>query len=214
MRLIGGATWCLLRLASCVQRPDPGVPREMRHNSRRYAVTGVPRRCPVRHICAPVHADSVPQRRQVRSQNVRPRLPHVATGEDRGATHSRDLSCTRLRQKLADRRGQADVLKQVFLDQFVHNPFVLFPTFYALKSVLHGGTIKQGVATCVQQSWSLCGHAPHNGVRVECYHLVCVRVRVRVCLRVRVSLLRPSGLLTTRGRTSLHAGRCGSPHSS
>ena len=38
-----------------------------------------------------------------------------------------------LSARLADRAGQADVIKQVVLDQFVHHPFVLFPCFYIVK---------------------------------------------------------------------------------
>eukprot|EP00931_Biecheleriopsis_adriatica_P063244 TRINITY_DN38255_c0_g1_i1.p1 TRINITY_DN38255_c0_g1~~TRINITY_DN38255_c0_g1_i1.p1 ORF type:complete len:210 (-),score=40.91 TRINITY_DN38255_c0_g1_i1:44-673(-) len=44
------------------------------------------------------------------------------------------------REKLADTPGQITVLKQVFLDQFVHHPFVLFPAFYQVKEFIEGGT--------------------------------------------------------------------------
>jgi len=45
-----------------------------------------------------------------------------------------------LREKIADRAGQAAVLKQVSLDQFVHHPFMLFPAFYQVKELIEGGT--------------------------------------------------------------------------
>ena len=41
--------------------------------------------------------------------------------------------------RLIDRRGQLDVLKQVALDQFVHHPFVLIPAFYCLKESVESG---------------------------------------------------------------------------
>jgi len=43
------------------------------------------------------------------------------------------------RQKLADTAGQVTVVKQVFLDQFVHHPFVLFPAFYTTKQFMEDG---------------------------------------------------------------------------
>mmetsp|Transcript_104485 Transcript_104485/g.204933 ORF Transcript_104485/g.204933 Transcript_104485/m.204933 type:complete len:229 (+) Transcript_104485:99-785(+) len=49
-----------------------------------------------------------------------------------------------LREKLADRAGQATVVKQVVLDQFVHHPFVLFPAFYQVKEFVEGGTPRDG----------------------------------------------------------------------
>ncbi|CAK9059084.1 unnamed protein product [Durusdinium trenchii] len=48
------------------------------------------------------------------------------------------------REKLADRQGQRTVLKQVFLDQFVHHPFILFPAFYQVKEFIEGGTASEG----------------------------------------------------------------------
>ena len=42
-------------------------------------------------------------------------------------------------ERLADRKGQLDVLKQVALDQFVHHPFVLFPAFYCVKETIEAG---------------------------------------------------------------------------
>lgn len=47
-----------------------------------------------------------------------------------------DLSLT---EKLADRDGQIDLIKQVCLDNFVIIPFFFFPTFHTLKEVIQGG---------------------------------------------------------------------------
>ena len=46
-----------------------------------------------------------------------------------------------VRERLADRAGQAVVLKQVALDQFVHHPFMLFPCFYTVKEFIEQGTL-------------------------------------------------------------------------
>jgi len=48
-------------------------------------------------------------------------------------------------QKLTDRPGQKDLVKQVFYDNFVHYTFVYFPVFYAFKELINsrdkpGGT--------------------------------------------------------------------------
>lgn len=48
------------------------------------------------------------------------------------------------REKLMDRVGQRTVLKQVFLDQFVHHPFILYPAFYQVKEFIEGGTPSEG----------------------------------------------------------------------
>ncbi|CAE7711200.1 SYM1 [Symbiodinium sp. CCMP2456] len=48
------------------------------------------------------------------------------------------------RAKLADRAGQRNVLAQVFFDQFVHHPFLLYPAFYQVKELIEGGTPLQG----------------------------------------------------------------------
>eukprot|EP00439_Symbiodinium_sp_Y106_P023927 s2608_g2.t3 len=48
------------------------------------------------------------------------------------------------RAKLADRVGQRNVLAQVFFDQFVHHPFLLYPAFYQVKELIEGGTPLQG----------------------------------------------------------------------
>lgn len=49
-------------------------------------------------------------------------------------------------ERLADRAGQLTVLKQVALDQFVHHPFVLFPTFYCVKESIEQHTFNARVA--------------------------------------------------------------------
>ncbi|CAE8614460.1 unnamed protein product, partial [Polarella glacialis] len=41
-----------------------------------------------------------------------------------------------LREKIADTAGQGIVLQQVFVDQFVHHPFFLFPAFYQVKEFI------------------------------------------------------------------------------
>ena len=44
-------------------------------------------------------------------------------------------------------------MQQVFLDQFVHHPLLLFPTFYALKAVINGDSVVDGLQQCVQRAW-------------------------------------------------------------
>jgi len=56
------------------------------------------------------------------------------------------------RDKLADRAGQAVVLKQVFLDQFIHHPFFLFPAFYQVKEFIEGGTPSEAF-TKFRKNW-------------------------------------------------------------
>ena len=57
-----------------------------------------------------------------------------------------------LRSKLADRAGQAVVLKQVGLDQFLHHPFLLFPAFYTFKQVVEdGGVSSHTVGTALNK---------------------------------------------------------------
>lgn len=52
------------------------------------------------------------------------------------------------REKLADKMGQKVVLQQVFLDQFVHHPFMLFPAFYQVKEFIEGGRPMDGLRKC------------------------------------------------------------------
>eukprot|EP00927_Polykrikos_kofoidii_P003862 TRINITY_DN11551_c0_g2_i1.p1 TRINITY_DN11551_c0_g2~~TRINITY_DN11551_c0_g2_i1.p1 ORF type:complete len:218 (+),score=33.17 TRINITY_DN11551_c0_g2_i1:52-705(+) len=49
------------------------------------------------------------------------------------------------REKLADRAGQLVVSKQVALDQLVHHPFILYPTFYQVKELIEGGSVAEGL---------------------------------------------------------------------
>ena len=52
-----------------------------------------------------------------------------------------------LAQRLADRNGMLTVAKQVWLDQVVHHPLVLFPAFYCVKETIEsGGTLQPGSA--------------------------------------------------------------------
>eukprot|EP00928_Gymnodinium_smaydae_P026847 TRINITY_DN20953_c0_g1_i1.p1 TRINITY_DN20953_c0_g1~~TRINITY_DN20953_c0_g1_i1.p1 ORF type:complete len:316 (-),score=30.38 TRINITY_DN20953_c0_g1_i1:505-1452(-) len=44
------------------------------------------------------------------------------------------------RQKVADRAGQIDVLKQVALDNLVYTPFWFFPWFYTFKTSIRGSS--------------------------------------------------------------------------
>merc|ERR1712048_341242 len=39
-------------------------------------------------------------------------------------------------QKLKDRAGQIDLVKQTFLDNFVHYTFIYFPVFYVFKQAI------------------------------------------------------------------------------
>lgn len=48
-------------------------------------------------------------------------------------------------EKMADVAGQRAVVAQVFLDQFVHHPIIYFPTFYACKEILAGGSASDGL---------------------------------------------------------------------
>lgn len=41
-----------------------------------------------------------------------------------------------LREKIRDVKGTADLLKQVFLDQFIHHPLAYFPAFYITKELV------------------------------------------------------------------------------
>eukprot|EP00928_Gymnodinium_smaydae_P068497 TRINITY_DN51650_c0_g1_i1.p2 TRINITY_DN51650_c0_g1~~TRINITY_DN51650_c0_g1_i1.p2 ORF type:complete len:266 (-),score=18.44 TRINITY_DN51650_c0_g1_i1:134-931(-) len=43
------------------------------------------------------------------------------------------------KEKLKDRAGQIDLAKQVFLDNFVYQPFLYFPVFYTFKEAIQGG---------------------------------------------------------------------------
>ena len=50
-----------------------------------------------------------------------------------------DFAAKPLSLKLVDFRGQAQVLKQVAVDQLVHIPFVYYPAFYLLKACVMAG---------------------------------------------------------------------------
>jgi hypothetical protein len=41
-------------------------------------------------------------------------------------------------EKLTNRQGQVDVVKQIVLDNFLYTPLVFFPIFYSCKSVVQG----------------------------------------------------------------------------
>jgi hypothetical protein len=43
-------------------------------------------------------------------------------------------------EKLKDKKGQIDLLKQVFYDNFIHYTFIYFPVFYAFKTMVQTGT--------------------------------------------------------------------------
>eukprot|EP00747_Dinoflagellata_sp_TGD_P184711 gnl/TRDRNA2_/TRDRNA2_40601_c0_seq1.p1 gnl/TRDRNA2_/TRDRNA2_40601_c0~~gnl/TRDRNA2_/TRDRNA2_40601_c0_seq1.p1 ORF type:complete len:198 (-),score=24.85 gnl/TRDRNA2_/TRDRNA2_40601_c0_seq1:87-680(-) len=64
-----------------------------------------------------------------------------------------------LRQKLADRSGQAMVASQVALDQFVHIPCIYFPCFYVLKTAIEAGEVsiersRAAINSYLQVAWS------------------------------------------------------------
>ena len=50
-----------------------------------------------------------------------------------------------LAQKVKDVAGTRNMLAQVFLDQFVHHPFMYFPAFYCLKEVVQGNAPEEGL---------------------------------------------------------------------
>lgn len=58
-----------------------------------------------------------------------------------------------LTARMADRAGQAIVLQQVALDQFVHHPFMLFPCFYCVKEFIEQGTIRASLLTVALKKW-------------------------------------------------------------
>lgn len=53
-----------------------------------------------------------------------------------------------IREKIADKAGQKAVIQQVFLDQFVHHPFFLFPAFYQVKEFIEGGKPEDALRKC------------------------------------------------------------------
>jgi len=56
------------------------------------------------------------------------------------------------KDKLKDRAGQIDLVKQTCLDNFVHYTFIYFPVFYTFKEIMQGGgsidsgLVQRGVA--------------------------------------------------------------------
>jgi hypothetical protein len=72
-----------------------------------------------------------------------------------------------MKDKLKDRAGQIDLIKQTALDNFVHYTFIYFPVFYTLKEMMQGdgfdaSTVQRGLAkywkNCVTDNlymWSL-----------------------------------------------------------
>ena len=57
-----------------------------------------------------------------------------------------------IREKLKDPRGFMNMLTQVFLDQCIHHPIAVFPCFYAVKAVVAGNSVSDGLAT-YQKNW-------------------------------------------------------------
>ena len=58
-----------------------------------------------------------------------------------------------LRAKLRDTQGMLTVAKQVFFDQFIHHPFVLFPTFYLVKGAVESDSPTESLAKC-KANWT------------------------------------------------------------
>ena len=56
-------------------------------------------------------------------------------------TRGGPFSALTFRQKLADSKGQAHVGMQLFVDQFIHVPFIYFPTFYLMQDAMQKGTV-------------------------------------------------------------------------
>jgi len=56
--------------------------------------------------------------------------------------HAESFATKSLSAKLKDTAGQITMVKQVFLDQCIHHPFMYFPTFYAMKEIVQGGKLE------------------------------------------------------------------------
>lgn len=60
-------------------------------------------------------------------------------------------------EKLKDKAGQIDLVKQVCLDNFVHYTFVYFPTFYVFKEAVQVGGLDEGtVQRGLSRYWDNC----------------------------------------------------------
>lgn len=62
------------------------------------------------------------------------------------------------KDKLKDRAGQIDLVKQTCLDNFVHYTFIYFPVFYTLKEMMQGdGSVDSGlVQRGLAKYWKNC----------------------------------------------------------
>mmetsp|Transcript_47295 Transcript_47295/g.106267 ORF Transcript_47295/g.106267 Transcript_47295/m.106267 type:complete len:212 (-) Transcript_47295:74-709(-) len=57
-------------------------------------------------------------------------------------------------ERLADTAGQLTVVKQVFLDQCVFHPFIVFPVFYQVKEFIEGGNPRDALQKCIN-NWTV-----------------------------------------------------------
>mmetsp|Transcript_26064 Transcript_26064/g.60218 ORF Transcript_26064/g.60218 Transcript_26064/m.60218 type:complete len:275 (-) Transcript_26064:48-872(-) len=64
------------------------------------------------------------------------------------------------KEKLRDRAGQIDLVKQTVLDNFVHYTFIYFPVFYTFKELLQGSTLSlpspETVKSALAKYWNNC----------------------------------------------------------
>jgi protein Mpv17 len=58
-----------------------------------------------------------------------------------------------LRARFADKEGMVVVLKQLGIDQFLHHPFVVFPTFYCVKEFIEQGSLTQETVPVALQKY-------------------------------------------------------------
>lgn len=95
-------------------------------------------------------------------------------------------------EKMKDRAGQIDLIKQVALDNFVHYTFVYFPVFYVFKESIQGDGVDFGVVSrAMSKYWS--NIVPDNlaiwGLWIPCDLLIyAVPVWMRLPLNHAVSL--------------------------
>jgi hypothetical protein len=60
-------------------------------------------------------------------------------------------------EKMKDRAGQIDLVKQIALDNFVHYTFIYFPIFYTFKEMIQGGGFgMELVSNAMGKYWNNC----------------------------------------------------------
>jgi len=55
--------------------------------------------------------------------------------------HAVRFSNLSMADKMKDKLGQRDLVKQILLDNFVHYTFIYFPVFYTFKELIHSGSL-------------------------------------------------------------------------